>query len=124
MNATQRFLLVGLVSVIAPVAGFGAGPKTPVDAAGRPLIMKRGTVDCDLVETTPVVFRKQVYRFEWVRPGYSGNNSDIDFCEEGGRLLINYSWGNQEGTEFLAEATFAGTEQEFLHGWFPPQEKR
>src|SRR5512132_1448084 len=25
------------------------------------------------------------------------NNSDIDFCEWQGRLVINYSWGNQTG---------------------------
>ena len=24
------------------------------------------------------------------------NNSDIDFCEDGDQLLINYSWGNQQ----------------------------
>ena len=47
------------------------------------------------------------------------NNSDIDFCEYHGELLINYSWGNQQGTEFLAEAVFPGTEKQFLRGWFP-----
>jgi hypothetical protein len=46
------------------------------------------------------------------------NNSDIDFCEWNGRLIINYSWGNQQGTEFLAEALYEGTEAEFLRGWF------
>ncbi len=47
------------------------------------------------------------------------NNSDIDFCEFKGKLIINYSWGNQRGTEFLAEASFDGTLNEFLKGWFP-----
>jgi len=47
------------------------------------------------------------------------NNSDIDFCEFEGRLAINYSWGNQQGVEFLAEAVYDGTEAEFLTGWFP-----
>jgi len=47
------------------------------------------------------------------------NNSDIDFCEYDGRLIINYSWGNQDGTEFLAEAYYEGTMEEFLKGWFP-----
>jgi hypothetical protein len=47
------------------------------------------------------------------------NNSDIDFCEHDGRLIINYSWGNQQGTEFLAEAEYDGTLAEFLEGWFP-----
>ncbi len=47
------------------------------------------------------------------------NNSDIDFCEYDGRLVINYSWGNQQGIEFLAEAAYEGTEADFLRAWFP-----
>ncbi len=47
------------------------------------------------------------------------NNSDIDFCEFQGRLNITYSWGNQQGVEHLAEATFEGTESDFLKAWFP-----
>ena len=47
------------------------------------------------------------------------NNSDIDFCDYHGRLIINYSWGNQSGTEFLAEAEYAGTTAQFLQRWFP-----
>jgi hypothetical protein len=49
------------------------------------------------------------------------NNSDIDFCEYKGRLIINYSWGNQNGTEFLAEAAFDGSLAKFLTGWFPTE---
>jgi hypothetical protein len=47
------------------------------------------------------------------------NNSDIDFCEWQGRLVIHYSWGNQKGIEHLAEAAYDGTMQQFLRGWFP-----
>jgi hypothetical protein len=47
------------------------------------------------------------------------NNSDIDFCEFEGKLIINYSWGNQRGEEFLAEAFYEGTLSQFLKGWFP-----
>jgi beta-xylosidase len=47
------------------------------------------------------------------------NNSDIDFCEYKGKLIINYSWGNQRGKEFLAEAVFHGTQEQFIKGWFP-----
>ena len=47
------------------------------------------------------------------------NNSDIDFCEFNGKLIINYSWGNQKGEEFLAEAVYKGTLEQFLKGWFP-----
>jgi hypothetical protein len=47
------------------------------------------------------------------------NNSDIDFCQFGDHLVINYSWGDQHGVEHLAEAVYQGTEVEFLEGWFP-----
>ncbi|HKQ39955.1 MAG TPA: hypothetical protein VJ063_17890 [Verrucomicrobiae bacterium] len=47
------------------------------------------------------------------------NNSDLDFCEWRERLILNYSWGNQQGTEFLAEAVYAGTQEQFLRAWFP-----
>ncbi|WP_372933151.1 hypothetical protein [Mariniphaga sediminis] len=47
------------------------------------------------------------------------NNSDLDFCEYNGQLVINYSWGNQRGAEFLAEAVYEGTMEQFLRGWFP-----
>lgn len=47
------------------------------------------------------------------------NNSDMDFCEFGGRVIINYSWGNQQGIEHLAEAVYEGPLDQFLRGWFP-----
>jgi hypothetical protein len=47
------------------------------------------------------------------------NNSDIDFCEFNRRVIINYAWGNQQGTEFLAEAFYEGTMEEFILAWFP-----
>ena len=49
------------------------------------------------------------------------NNSDIDFCDFQGRLVIFYSWGNQEGIEHLAEAVYEGTTAQFLKGWFPAE---
>ena len=58
-----------------------------------------------------------------IRDAVNLNNSDIDFCEFEGRLIINYSWGNQQGVEHLAEAVYEGTEKEFLRGWFPKEEQ-
>lgn len=55
---------------------------------------------------------------ERVKTAVNKNNSDIDFCEYQGRLVINYSWGNQLGVEHLAEAEYKGTEAQFLEGWF------
>jgi hypothetical protein len=47
------------------------------------------------------------------------NNSDVDLCEFKGKTIIYYSWGNQQGTEFLAEAVYEGTLAEFLRSYFP-----
>ena len=56
---------------------------------------------------------------ERIKSAVNINNSDIDFCEHQGHVVINYSWGNQHGIEHLAEAQFDGTLEEFLTGWFP-----
>ena len=47
------------------------------------------------------------------------NNSDVDLCEFNGKTIIYYSWGNQQGVEFLAEAFYDGTLERFLKGFFP-----
>lgn len=49
------------------------------------------------------------------------NNSDVDFCEYKGKTIIYYSWGNQKGIEFLAEAYYEGPESQFLKAYFPPK---
>ena len=46
------------------------------------------------------------------------NNSDMELCEFLGRTIIYYSWGDQKGTEFLAEACYEGTMKSFLQGFF------
>jgi alpha-L-fucosidase len=46
------------------------------------------------------------------------NNSDVDLCEFEGKTVIYYSWGNQQGIEFLAEAAYDGTLAGLLRGFF------
>lgn len=165
----------------------------------KPAIRKLGTIGCNnIVETTPVVFLGERYRFEVVRresfagspalytldadpyyyvcyleeypgPCYANciarsrdlihweysvvnpvlmfdetedkkigspfltpedrqrirdvldiNNSDMELCEYLGRTVIYYSWGDQKGTEFLAEAAYEGSVRAFLTGFFEP----
>ncbi len=50
------------------------------------------------------------------------NNSDMEICEFLGRTIIYYSWGDQKGTEFLAEAAYEGSMREFLTAFFEPRE--
>lgn len=47
------------------------------------------------------------------------NNSDVDLCDYKGKTVIYYSWGNQQGNEFLAEAVYDGELNDFLLGFFP-----
>ncbi len=52
-----------------------AAPPANQNRPAAPVIRKRGTIDCDLVETTPFVFRGRLYRFESVRTRYSANKT-------------------------------------------------
>jgi len=68
----------------------------------KPLIHKLGTIDCDLVETTPVVFKGRLYRFEYVRPDYAANTTgdsyfrfvDHDTGEYSPGFAAGYHLGN------------------------------
>ena len=53
-----------------------------------------------------------------IRDAEDINNSDLELCEFNGRTILYYSWGNQRGTEFLAEASFEGSMKAFLEAWF------
>ena len=78
-----------LITVLPLILIFaGWVPASPVDRQGRPLIQKLGTIDCDLVETTPVVFQGKLYRCEWVRTSYQGNKLDENYSR-----LVDVSTG-------------------------------
>src|SRR5437868_14573209 len=53
-------LLIGIL-----MSNLAAAPTS------RPLIVKLGTIDCDMVETTPIVFHDRLYRVEYVRERYT-----------------------------------------------------
>jgi len=50
--------------------------RDPATLPTRPIIRKLGTIDYDMVETTPVVYKGRLLRFEYVRPHYRGSSSD------------------------------------------------
>ena len=72
---------------------------------GKPLIKKLGTIDCDLVETTPVVFKNKVYRFEYVRIGYEGNTTGDSYFRfvdhETGEATPAFAHGYHLGSAFV-----------------------
>jgi hypothetical protein len=59
------------VSILFPTLAL----KAHSDEPARPKIRKLGTIDLDMVETTPVVFHDRLHRFEYVRPGYQANKT-------------------------------------------------
>ena len=69
---------------------------------GRPLIKKLGTLDCDMVETTPVVFKGRLYRFEYVRTNYKPNQTgksyfrfiDVDSGKPTPAFAVDYHFGS------------------------------
>src|SRR6266581_697650 len=88
-----------------PVLAAEAEPGSGVTAAGRPLIRKLGTIDLDLVETTPVVFNGRLYRFEWVREGYWNNQRRTNYFRfvdhETGETSPSFADGHEFGSAFV-----------------------
>ena len=75
MKTSLQLVMAGLTGAIVAVGSadlLGAdSPPVPGPAsASRPVIRKLGTIDCDMVETTPIVFRQRLYRVEYVRERY------------------------------------------------------
>ena len=64
-----------IVVAVCMVMGFSVMPGRAFAAEGAPVIKKLGTIDCDMVETTPVVFKSRLYRFEYVRDNYKPNTT-------------------------------------------------
>ncbi len=78
MRPTRTPLLAAMTSL---ALGWGSSdvlataPPARADGPGRPEIRKLGTLDLDMVEATPVVFKDRLYRFEYVRKDYKPNTT-------------------------------------------------
>jgi len=92
--------------VVAAVLGLCAA----AGGDGPPVIKKLGTIDCDMVETTPVVFGGRLYRFEYVRDKYYAPNTTGDsyfrFIDVAtGEATPGFAAGRHLGAAFVAEDT-------------------
>ena len=71
----------------------------------KPVIQKLGTIDCDLVETNPVVFGDRLYRFEYVRPGYKPNDTGDSYFRfvdwETGQVTPAFGAGHHMGCAYV-----------------------
>lgn len=88
----------GAVSAFATLSASGLAQAAPEP----PKIVKLGTIDLDLVETTPVVFQGRVYRYEYVRPGYKPNTTGDSYSR-----FINHETG--EATPPFAKGYHLGS---------------
>jgi hypothetical protein len=86
--------------------------NTPAQNAepAPPVIQKLGTIDCDMVETTPVVFNGKLYRFEYVRNKYYKPNTTgrsyfrfIDVAT--GDSTRPFGWDHHLGSAFVDGGT-------------------
>ena len=96
---TARALWAWGVLFLTPAGLAHAAPT--VDADGRPLIKKLGTVDVDKVENSPVIFRGKLYRCEWFR-----NAGCFHFVDcETGRTTPQFAKGWCFGNAFVEDET-------------------
>ncbi len=65
----HMYLFLAGLLVAGTLAQAQPAPQSP------PVIKKLGTLDVDMVETTPVVFQGKLYRFEYVRSNYHANET-------------------------------------------------
>ncbi len=75
----------------------------------KPEIKRLGTIDCDIVETTPIVFNGRLYRFEYIRERYYANttgNSYFRFCDiESDKITVSFAKGYHLGSALVENDT-------------------
>lgn len=83
----------------------GGHAVTDDQPSHRPVIRKVGTIDCDMVEATPVVFRGRLYRFEYVRQRHWANDTGDSYFRfvdvETGRPTPAFAAGYHLGSAFV-----------------------
>ena len=77
--------------------------------AQAPVITKLGTIECDLVEATPLVFKGKLYRFEYVRDRYKPNTTGDSYFRfvdtASGETTPSFARGFHLGSAFTVNDT-------------------
>lgn len=94
------------------------------------IVRTKDLLDWEIAPMNPVMFysdddrivehpeRFTSEQLEHIATALNTNNSDVDLCEQNGKTIILYSWGNQLGSEFLAWAEYDGTMKDFFESFF------
>src|SRR5712692_7516964 len=89
-------MLVLLLGVISPGNAY---------CQTKPLIHKLGTLDLLMVETTPIVFKDRLYRFEYVRENYHTNKTGPSYFRfidvATGKPTLGFAKGQHLGCAFV-----------------------
>ena len=78
MNKQVTLLPLGSTLVLA-VFVVGGLTGSADEKTKWSVIKKLGTIDLLIVETTPVVFKDRLYRFEYVRDNYHANKTGASY---------------------------------------------
>ncbi len=105
----RHTILIALPALLLYVVALESVAAGPVDDAGRPLIEKLGTIECDVVESTPVVLRGKFYRFEWMRVNAPENKLKKNYFRfieaDTGRITKPFGFGHTFGSVFVENDT-------------------
>jgi alpha-L-fucosidase len=110
MQKKINFLfLITVVAAVILVSQCRLASSDKKTNSGKPHIQKLGTVDCDMVETTPIVFNDRLYRFESVRNNYKPNKTGDSYFRfidvESGKSTPAFATGYHLGSAFVQNDT-------------------
>jgi hypothetical protein len=75
----------------------------------KPLIRKLGTIDCNMVETSPIVFNNKLYRYETVRSEHASNTTGDTYSRfvdvAAGTTTPSFAAGYHLGSTFVKDGT-------------------
>src|SRR5258708_25327182 len=84
-------------------------PQRKTTRDRRPIVKRLGTLDLLMVETTPVVFKDRLYRFEYVRDNYHANKTGASYFRfidvATGKATPAFAKGCQLGCAFVEGET-------------------
>jgi hypothetical protein len=104
-TSSQPTLVLSVVLVSLGLADRGSLADEPQ----RQSIRKLGTLDLRMVETTPVVFRDRLYRFEYVRKDHHANKTEDSYFRfidvETGKATTAFAKGYDLGCAYVEGAT-------------------
>src|SRR5579862_3703335 len=91
---TTTLLMLGAIGLaIGCASARRPNVSTTAPVVPRPQIHRLGTIDVDVVETTPFVFHDRLYRFQWNRQGNCYRIIDVSEQREVSTFAPGHAFG-------------------------------